>query len=205
MATPFTNFIQGNPDRLDFLERGSQQYDSRKKRYSEKGWTTAFKDLGSSVGSNLGSYGGTGMGLGLSTLNEILFNQGKTDPAAFNRDLLANSRNTEAQQQAVRGSAASRGLQNSGANNAIEAAVGAAGADREGAMRANETQLAEQRKRDDLMLMLQLIINPSLTGSGIAAGSEAQFAQMNQQNKGAEIGGLASILASIFGNFGGKK
>lgn len=138
--------------------------------------------------------------MGLNTLLELLSSRGKTDPALLNRQLTANARNTEGQQQRQTGSAAMRNLQNSGVSQAINAAIGAAGADREANIIAKDTALEEQRKRQDLQLLLDLIIRPGIDYSAIDAGQYNARQQSDTAKQGAYINALAQFAELFAGD-----
>ena len=141
---------------------------------------------------------------GLSTLQDILGSQGRINPLSRNRALVNVGRGTEAQQTSSRQGFAQRGLQNSGVGSAIDAAIGAAGADRAAGVEANFVQQEEQRKRDDLLSLLQLVINPQIQREGIAAGLQTGLAGINQQRQGAAIGAGSELLSSLIGLLGNR-
>jgi len=146
------------------------------------------------------------LGQGFSNLLQILQSQGQVDPRQRNRALTNVRRGAEAQQVGQAQSSAQRGLQNSGALQAINAAIGASGEDRAAAVDADFVAQGEQRKRQDLMLLLQLIMNPSLQQQGITNNALLGRASIDQQNRGATIGALSSLGGGIFSNpniFGG--
>jgi len=186
------DFNLSNPTREDFMRRAVGQQGTGQQP-SQQG----FRRGGLTLGNNIGSFSGTGLPLGLSTLNEILLSQGEVDPRARNRALTGVRRDTEAQQVGNRQSFAQRGLQNSGAGAAIDAAIGAAGGDRAAAVETDFVRQGEDRKRNDLLLMLQLLINPGLQGANIAAGLEAQ----NIQGDAARTQGNQQFIASLFDIF----
>ncbi len=190
----FQGFLRGNPDRLDFIGRGL-----RGQNFGTQTPNEGFNRAGAGLGQNLGGFGAQGLPLGLSTLNEILLSQGKIDPQARNRALVNVGRNTEAQQVGNRQSFAQRGLQNSGAGAAIDAAIGASGADRAAAVESDFVQQEEKRKRDDLLLMLQVLINPTLQGSSISAGLSGQQSAADAAQRQAQSQGFADIFKILFG------
>jgi len=191
---PGLNFFDSNPDRRDFLQRALEKFRGGQQPVGQGG-----RDLESTITNTMGPFAGTGIGLGLSSLNEILFNQGKTDPRAHQRNLREIGRDTQNQRLTLQGNAAQRGLQNSGALAAIDASVGAAGGDRLARAESDETQRAEKRKRDDLLLMLQTLINPGLQASAITAQRDVGLAG----GQAAQEGAYAQALAALFGGMGG--
>jgi len=143
---------------------------------------------------------------GLDTLLQILQGQGQTSPLAFNRQVADISRGTQAQQQGTQAELARQGLAGSGVGQFIGALQGQAGEDRQAGLLANETQLAEQRMRSDLGLLLQLIMQPALQKKGIDAGvaiNNAGFqTTQNTQQTGAGLGALSGLFDALF-NSGG--
>ena len=67
---------------------------------------------------------------------------------------------------------------------------------------AQETAIAEQRKRDDLNLLLSMLINPTLQTSNIAIGAAAGPGQPT--DVGGILGGVGGLLQGI-SSFGGKE
>jgi len=136
---------------------------------------------------------------GMNTLRQIMGSQGATDPRLFNMQSAGISRDTQSLQQALQSSLARSGMQNSGVGVMAGASLGQAGADRQMSLRASEAQLQEQRKRDDLQLLMQLILGPSLQKYGVDQGVALQTAATAQQQKAAMIGGAATLAGGIFG------
>jgi len=174
-SSNFLKFLGQDPSREQFINRGL-----RGQNFGSQPFGEGLRRTTATIGNQVGGFGAQALPLGLSTLNEILFSQGKIDPRSRNRALVNVGRNTESQVTANRQSAAGAGLQGSGvvgAGGAVEAALRASGADRAAAVDADFVQQEEQRKRSDLALLLELIINPSLQGANVAAGLEAQNVQ----------------------------
>jgi len=158
-----------------------------------------FPQLGGSASASLDT--------GLSNLLEILNSQGRINPLSRNRALTNVGRNTESQITANRQSAAGAGLQRSGvvgAGGAVEAALRASGADRAAAVEADFVQQEETRKRNDLLLLLQLVLNPQIQREGISAGVATNQAAISQQRQGAAIGAGTSVLSSLLDFFSNR-
>ena len=100
---------------------------------------------------------------GFTTLLDILGAQGQTDPRLFNQQLASSSLNTQAQQGDLQAQLARMGLSGSGVGQAVGASIGQAGANQRADLQAREAQLQELRKREDLNLLLNLILNPGLS------------------------------------------
>ena len=194
MADPtnFQKFLDRGPDRDDFLARGIRKF-----RTGNQPVGQGARDLEATITGSLGAFGGTGIGLASANLNEILFNRGRTDRTAFNRDLRGIQRDTEAERQAFAGQGVSQGFQpgTSGARSAIDAAIGQTGLDREAAARANETELAEKRQREDIMAALEFFIKPGIQTAGIAASRDLGFSAQNSQERAALIGAIGQLFS----------
>ena len=138
--------------------------------------------------------------MGLDTLLGILASQGHTDPLYLNRQLTDISRGTEAGQNQLDEYLASQGLSGSGVGAATHAAIGEAGADRRSGAIANENRIAEERKRQDLQLIVDQILGPRLTRRGQdMALKAAKYANRGGSNLGAFgslLGGLGNILGA---------
>lgn len=157
--------------------------------------------LGGGVTQKLGGAAGPALDTGLGTLQAILASQGRTDPALFNRDLAQLAFGNQSAQRNVAGSLAASGLGGSIGGQALQAAVGQAGQERLSQRRAEETNLAEARKRQDLGLLMELIINPALTAQATRLG----VSKGNNSGNAAGIGALGSLLGGIGGLLGGIK
>ena len=132
--------------------------------------------------------------LGQATLTQLLLGQGKTDPQAFNRQLSAISQGNNQQQGNVQAILAQRGLGGSGVGQALGAAVGQAGQAQLAGARANEAQMTEQRKRDDLGLLLDLIVNPSLNAASIGLGQGNINQQRSDQIRAQKQAGYGDLI-----------
>lgn len=133
---------------------------------------------------------------GFANLAEIIASQGRTDPMRLNQQLVDISRSTGATQQAVEGQMARSGLGGSGLAPALTAAVGAGGARQRSEAIAEENRMTEERRRQDLMLLYNLLINPSLQAYGIELGADAQQLFANRQLAGSIIQGGASAASA---------
>ena len=130
----------------------------------------------------------------IANLLDILNSHGATDPAALNRQIQGIQRGTEANQGATQEQLAATGLSGSGVGQAIGAAQGQAGVEGVSQARADEAARAVQRKREDLLLTLQLILNPRNTRRGQSLALEA--AKYGRTGSNA-LGSLGSILGGV--------
>lgn len=145
---------------------------------------------------------GPGRNQAFTTLMEILGQQGQTDPRAMNRLLTGIQRGTQTTQSGLQQSLAQAGpgMQQSGVGQALNAAIGQAGEGRKAGVIANEAQLAEDRKRSDLMMWLQMVVDPSLTSYGIREGVAAQRYQGDMMKQGAQWNALSNLAGAGIAN-----
>ena len=142
------------------------------------------------------------VGQGFNTLQDILSRNGRIDESLMQRELREIRRGTQAQQQTFMGGAASRGLQNSGALNAINQSIGSAGADREAGRLAQESAMVDERQRNNILLVLQSILNPSLQASAIDAQRTVGLQDSRDRKSGSTTQAFASLLNGLL-NIGG--
>lgn len=134
---------------------------------------------------------------GLSTLDQIIGSQGQIDQQLLNKQLAQIAGETQQQQQALVGQQATFGL-TSPAFGALNAAIGAAGSERAGQLRAEEARLAEERKRSDLVnLLLPLLIQPALQGSSNLLGLTATSNQGSS-----DLDSILGLGAGVLGALG---
>ena len=81
----------------------------------------------------------------------------------------------------------------------VLAAIGQSGQDRLAGARANEAALSEERLRSDLGLLLDLIINPSLTEQATRAGVSQSIAAANAARQSGFAQAGAGVLEAILG------
>lgn len=161
---------------------------------------------GGSMPSNLsfpiGYPTGPGRDQAFETLMEILGNQGKTDPMAMNQLLTGIQRGTQTTQSGLMQSLAQAGpgMQQSGVGQALHTAIGQAGEGRKAGAIATENQLAEDRKRQDLMMWLQMVVDPALTSYGIREGVAAQRYQGDMMKQGAQWNAYSKLASAAFDN-----
>lgn len=139
-------------------------------------------------------------------LGQLLGQKGQIDPALMNQQLAGIARGTNTQQDAAAANVRGSGLQNSGVGAALQAAIGAAGADRSAGRIAQEHTAAAGRQRGDINSILQAIINPQLglAGQGTAMAQSllgsaqqdaAQATGVNLQNQMSQDALMGSLIS----------
>lgn len=204
MATqsPFGDFITG--------QGGDPTWYNQTRGMVLKGdpWYRGQKDLtgqlahgGSGNPYALYGIGGTANTLGYGNLMQLLAGQGRTDPRATNMQRAQIQQSTQGAQMQQQGMAARQGFGNSGVNAALQAGLANAGNARQSDLTARDSQLSEERRRQDLELFRNLIVGPSIDYNALALGQYAQQSQQKQQGKAAKYGAYASLLGSLAGLF----
>lgn len=186
----FLNFLGQNPGQADFLNRGIGRINFNQ--------APNLRAPGASLNANLTAFGASGLPLGFANLNQMLANQGRTDPRILNRQLTSIDRGTEANQQALTSRLSRAGLQNSGVGAAVAAALDAAGGQQRAGAISRDIEQSEARKRQDLQLLQQLFIDPSTDFEALGLGQFNADRSRNDQQTAAFI----SALGSIFGGLG---
>lgn len=132
---------------------------------------------------------------GYANLYSMLRSQGRMDPRILARQQALNSRSTQQQKDAARADAARRGLSGGGVNQAIQAAIGSAGANRAADFNYRDIADSYARNQQNLGILQQLVSAPSIDYA--ALGSNQYNADRNSKNQ--QNAGYAAALASIVG------
>lgn len=144
-------------------------------------------------------------------MQKLLASEGRTDPLALNLELTGIGRSTEAQQLGLHDYLAQQGLSSSGLGAALSAAIGASGGEQTGAARARENAATEERRRQDIAMVMQhLMANKNLKLQRRLAnqqmkrhdrGFKAVLDPLNfQSGSAASSGAGASVFGSILGS-----
>lgn len=116
---------------------------------------------GDDFGRYSGGYGSFGKryfkGHGNALLGALLDSEGKTDPGRLNLELSDIDRSTQTGQIGIGGQAAAGGLENSGLVAALKQANAQGGSELRSRAIARDNAIAEQRKRDDLKMLLNIL------------------------------------------------
>jgi hypothetical protein len=139
-------------------------------------------------------------------LLNIILSQGKTDPQLLNRELQGIQRSGEADVGSLEEAMGAQGY-TSGVGSALALARKAATGEMMSDARAREAAMQEQRKREDLKLVLDLIINPRLQrrGQNYALMAAKAAGKGGGLNWASILGGLGQGVGSYYGSGGGKK
>lgn len=159
------------------------------------------RDIGSTVGLNVGAFGGAALPLGLGTMLEVLAGKGRTDPRLRDHVLNTIDSRTQARTNAIGERAAQRGNASLGLVQALQAASDQAGDTQASQFLAQEAREAEARKRADLGLLLQMIINPANQQFGIERGVAIQNRALDVQQQGNKLNFLGQLVGGLGGLF----
>lgn len=130
---------------------------------------------------------------GLQNLLTMLQNQGRVDPRLLASLQAQSARSTQQQQDAARAAGARGGMSGGGLNAALQAAIGAAGANRSANLGYQDIADSYGRNQQNLGLMNQLVQQPNLGYSNLQQ-QQGQFTQeMRLKRRAADqafIGGV---------------
>lgn len=184
MADPYTNPL-------------TQQYQSYQAPIKTK---AQLQQSGAGLANILGATGNTLQLQGMGNLYEMLANQGRMDPRILARQQAINARSTQQQQDAARADAARRGLGGGGVNQAIQAAIGSAGANRAADFNYRDIADSYARNQQNLGILNQNVTNPTMDLLAMARG---QY-NADRARKDSQIGGYAQLLGTIAAAFACK-
>jgi hypothetical protein len=165
----FTDYPQ------DFRDRASQNAAYWNRYYGDQAATPAF-----------------------TSLLEMLKGKGRVDPRLLATAQAQNARSTQQQQDAARAGAARRGLGGGGLSQALQAAIGSAGANRSANLNYQDIADSYQRNQEALGLYNQLVVQPSL-GFG-SLGVQYGLGQQEQANK--QKAGILGFAGGLLGAAG---
>ena len=153
-----------------------------------------------------GLYGHASEGQGLENLYALLLGQGRMDPRLLASLQAQNARSTQQGQAAVRGRGAASGMSGSGLNQAMEAAIGAAGADRASNLSYQDIADSYKRNQENLGLMNQLVTQPQLGYATLRQQEIQSQRDMTTKRQAAKYGLFGAMLGaagSAAGSSGG--
>lgn len=136
--------------------------------------------------------------VGMASLLNILMGAGATSPALMNRTISGIAQGTQSRQEDLMGELARRGMMGSGVGLAAGQAIAQGGQNTIADVMANEAQMQEARRRQDLELMMNLFLQPRYNYWGTnLSGKMAQ-----DQLKWNKTMGIISGLGNLFGGLG---
>jgi len=151
----------------------------------------------------LNQYGNPAEKQGLQNLLQMLQSQGRVDPRLLAQLQVQNSRSTQQQQDAARADAARRGLGGGGLNQAIQAALGSAGATRSANLNYQDIADSYGRNQQNLGLLSSLVTQPQLGYASLSADIYKAFLDVEQRGKAARVSALGAGIAAGLGGGGG--
>lgn len=135
---------------------------------------------------------------GLANLLQLLQQQGRVDPRLMAALQAQNSRSTQQQQDSVRTRGGATGMANSGLLQALQASIGAAGANRAANIQYQDIADSYGRNQQNIGLMNQLVQQPSLGYASLQQGNK----QFDIAEKNKEQAARWAAMGSIFGSVG---
>jgi hypothetical protein len=127
----------------------------------------------------------------------MLQTQGRMDPRLLARQQALNARSTQQQQDAARADAARRGLGGGGLNQAIQAAIGSAGANRAADFNYKDIADSYARNQQNLGLLQQLVTQPSIDFAALGSNQYSSDRNRQTQQNAAAAQALAGIAAAF--------
>lgn len=135
---------------------------------------------------------------GLNNLWQMLVNQGNIDPRIMASMQAANARATQQQQDAARAAASRGGFSRGGLAQAMQGAIGSAGANRAAGITYQNAADAYGRNQQNLGLMSQLVQQPNLGYTNL----NEQARQFNRQDKSQQTAAFIGAIGSMIGGAG---
>lgn len=182
----------GNPTLQDLFAHNNAMYLSRGGKSVEN-----YKALGNTGALVTGTFGTPAQKVGLASLLQMLLTQGRVDPRLLASAQAQNARSTQMQQDAARAQAARSGLGGGGLNQALQAAIGSAGANRAANLNYQDIADSYARNQQNLGLLDQLVTQPQLgyANLGLQDTLSRRDAKQKQLATGASlIGGFTHLL-----------
>lgn len=197
LADRFDSFFQSNPDFRDFLfrgNRGSLNIEGKPTPLSTLLAQAGIPELFSRAG-----FARDASPLAFGQLNEILFNQGRTDPRIMNFQLSQIDRGTQANRDTIQEELSRRGLGNFIGGQALAQAAGSAGEATKAQVRLADEQQRFARQTQGLDLFRQLIQAPSTDALALALGQFNANASRDDAASARKSAGLLELGKLLFG------
>jgi hypothetical protein len=193
MADPYNPYTQPTtPTAASIFANNNAQYMGRANQ--NKSYEN-YRGLGNSGALVQGTFGIGTEKVGLANLYQMLMQQGRVDPRLLAQAQVQNSRSTQQQQDLFRGQAAARGVGGGGFNQALLAAMGAAGTNRAANLNYQDIADSYRRNQENLGLLNQLVIQPQLGYANLGQ----QDLQSQRDAKEKRIATGASLIGAGLG------
>ena len=153
--------------------------------------------------NNLNKWGTPSEQQGLQNLYDMLLGKGRVDPRLLASAQAQNARLTQQGQSAVRARGAASGMSGSGLNQALMAAIGAAGADRSANLNYQDIADSYARNQQNVGLMGQLVMQPQLGYASLSADLYKSKSDADARQRAAEMAAIGSSMEAVGSAFGG--
>jgi hypothetical protein len=200
MADTYNPYNATNPSVASIFGNNNAQYLGRANQNPSD---ELYRGLGGSGALVQGTFGIGAQKVGLANLYDMLLKQGRVDPRLLAQAQALNSRSTQQQQDAARAAAARNGLGGGGLNQALQAAIGSAGANRAANLNYQDIADSYQRNQENLGLLNQLVTQPTLGYASLGVQDAAARREQDAKIKAAKIGFFSSLVGGIGGALGG--
>jgi hypothetical protein len=151
----------------------------------------------------LSQFGNPAQKEGLQNLLKLLQGEGRVDPRLLAQAQAQNSRSTQQQMDAARADAARSGLGGGGLNQALQAALGAAGANRSAGLNYQDIADSYGRNQQNLGLLGSLVTQPQLGYASVSADLYKSKMDADAKLKAARVSALGAGIAAGAGSGAG--
>lgn len=198
---PYGTYSQGGQQTYEDLDPNASSYYKwvLNRANSKKAGSLAISDAIGGLAPSA-PYTGRALKMGMANFVSNLANQGHIDPRTMNMERSGLARSTADAVRSARTGFATRGFGNSGVGAAIEAAMQSAGDQSESDRVSKESADAAERNRQDIGMLPQLAIQPSIDQLALAMGQYNNNANRSQQQKGATLSAIGKIIGAILGH-----
>lgn len=142
---------------------------------------------------------------GLQNLLTMLQNQGRVDPRLLASLQAQSARSTQQQQDAARAAGARGGMSGGGLNAALQAAIGAAGANRSANLGYQDIADSYGRNQQNIGLMNQVVQGPAFGYSGLQQGGNQYLKDLKEKQRAATMAFAGSLFGAVGGAAAGGK
>ncbi len=136
---------------------------------------------------------------GIQNLYQMLLTQGRIDPRIMASMQAQSARSTQQQQDAARAQAARGGFSRGGLAQAMQAAIGSAGANRAAGITYQDAADSYGRNQQNLGLLGQIVQQPNLGYANLKEQGYQFDKAMKQKQQAAAIGAFSSFAGGMAG------